>query len=212
MADEGSCSGRQGASADQGRTCTSIYGNCDKAERAKNGSERGSAGHPEEQCRGSTGDGQHRPKSIGIQVLGDKVSHCFNQEASMSHNGLSLRRDREHRTPPACPHPNIAHSKVAGHGDHGNQNSRADPAQTQLNCFTTLNALLADIRGKSSPAIVRSVDGQTRLVGGLEKPVGPVPGIQPECADVAPDDAFAQDSARKLLDSDPAPARPGDAG
>lgn len=117
----------------------------------------------------------------------------------MGYDGFGFGGDGNYGAPPARADAYVADGEVAGDGDDSHQDGGADPAEADFHGFAALNALFADIGGEGGPAVVGCVDGEANLVGGLEEAVGPVASIEPNCADVAADDAFAEDAPGELL-------------
>ena len=81
----------------------------------------------------------------------------------------------------------------------GDEGDSAKPAETLFHGFAALHAFFADVGSKCGPAVCGRIDGCAFFVGGFEKAVSPVTGVEAEGADVSANDAFAEDSAWKLL-------------
>ena len=117
----------------------------------------------------------------------------------MGDDRLSFGRDGDDRTPPAGPNADVADREVSGDRNNRHQHHRSDPAKPLLHRLAALNPLFTDVGGESGPAVIGRFHGQTQLIGGLDETIGPVSRVETESANVAADDAFAQNSAGELL-------------
>jgi len=117
----------------------------------------------------------------------------------VGYNGFGLGGDGDYGAPPASAYADVADGEIAGDCYDGDEDGCADPAEADFHGFAALDALFSNVGGEGGPAVVWSVDGEADLVGGFEEAVSPVAGVEPEGTDVAPDDAFAEDAAGKLL-------------